>query len=273
MVRGIICRYRIEKTIYEKGASAIMCSRSALTLADLPDAIDDAKKAAQEVGSSGEAIQDAFLQLYQGQAAALRGTNGDRTAGDGADAFSTGTGIADAYLQHYHEQRIWERARESAESTQKRAESFTRKARAVNESRGTMLVEATDAILLSVTEQLNTAKLDPDGGVNALRSTATSFTKGLRDTFEQLREAAGVAKKASEDAKQAANDKRSNAAAHAQIATPNTPQSQEAKKTHDTAADAANTANKSTRKADEAVSSAARILEIVNLKSTCGAQL
>ena len=233
------------KLIYAKGASAITCAVAALSLGNLAGAIQETESAANRAESGAGALMEAYSQINQ-----FRTTQSDPTA--------------------------------QTQNAKDQADSLITEAKSIKDRRGAMLISATDAILHSVTDQLIMARLDPEGAMNALQSRAQSFTSALRDTYQKLEASAESAKEETEDVEKSANEQRSIATAQAQLLNQQpTLQATEAASadvaqmlnTATKASEAAEKAKENKRTLDEVVSSAARILEIVNLRSTCAAQL
>ena len=173
-------------------------------------------------------------------------------------------------------------AREQSDEAKIQADQFIDAAKSVHDRQPTILVAATNAIIHSVTAQLIKARLDPEGAMDALRTKSQEYTRSLRDAYQKLQESARGAKEKAEGAEKAANEKRMISVIQAnvlqqQIQLMSTTQRngdfERQKSAAETTADAAGTAAQQAkeikRNIDEIVSNAAKVLEIVNLKSTC----
>ena len=158
-----------------------------------------------------------------------------------------------------------ETRRDEAET---RAKEFITAANEVvkDEKKADMLIAATDAILDSVTEQLIETQLDPDGARNALTSSAETHASALREAYEALEAAVSEAQEQSEEAKQAARVLLLASNFSAEVMGNGGDGAVTDVK------DAGVAAEKNTSNLKAVVSSATRVLEILNLQSTCAAQ-
>ena len=84
------------------------------------------------------------------------------------------------------------------------------------------LVAVTDGILQSVTAQVNAARLDPGGAVDALVSKTQTLTSSVYDAAEKLDAKLRFAREENEQVKKSANAKRTSANAQVVAAAKST---------------------------------------------------
>ena len=160
-------------------------------------------------------------------------------------------------------------AEEKRDKAEDRANEFIAAAEVVkDEKKADMLIAATNAILDSVTEQLIETQLDPDGARNALTSSAETHASALREAYEALEAAVSEAQEESEETEQAARVLLLASNFSAEVLG----NGGDGAMANDVA-DAGVAAEKNTSNLKAVVSSATRVLEILNLQSTCAAQL
>ena len=236
------------KRIYANGASAIRCAIAALRFKDLNDAIEGTNTSnitlletlndTVNIPQLDDKIRGLAVML---NGAANGGTNGEEPV-------------------------VVARTKEAQES----AKFFISAAEKVKQ--GDMLIAATDAILDSVTEQLIGAQLDPDGARNALTSSAETHASALRAAYEALEEAVSKAKEESEEVEKKANDLTLALDSNKQPSGAGANPAANATAAKATAAAAVTAVEKNTSNLKAVVSNATRVLEIVNLDSTCAVQ-